>query len=127
MVDTKTKQEKAKKVNYVNGRDFHNEIVLSREQGELTKNAVTMIIKMANESSKILSYKYEEDREDCIAFGIRDVLLYWKTFDPDKGSNAFAYFTQIIKNGFAKGYNILHPIKTSNKISISNEKGNINF
>lgn len=121
-------EDKNKKKNYVNGREFHNEIVISKQNGELTRKAVDMIIKMANESNKKLSYKCEEDREDCIQFGIRDVLLYWKGFDPENpNSNAFSYFTQMLKNGFAKGFNILHPIKTSNKISISNEKGNINF
>jgi DNA-directed RNA polymerase specialized sigma subunit len=82
---------------------------------------------MIKEISKVFKYKMEEDKEDCQAFAMEDVIRYWNRFDPEKSNNAFAFYTQMIKNGFAKGWRRLYPIKSSQKISISKEYGVYNF
>lgn len=38
-----------------------------------------------------------------------DIVTYWKNFDPEKGTNPFAYFTSMIVNGLSKGWARLHP------------------
>ena len=38
--------------------------------------------------------------------------------NPDKSENAFAYFTEVAKRGFAKGWNKLHPKKYAGTISM---------
>jgi hypothetical protein len=40
-----------------------------------------------------------------------DVFKFWYNFDESKGSNAFAYFTEIIKRGMARGWNKIHKTK----------------
>ena len=112
---------------YLDPTEFLNEIVKSKEKDELTLEAVNMIVKIANESSKKLKYKDDDDRKDCIAFGIEAALKYWRSFNPEKSKNAFAYFTQVIKHGFANGFNRLHPIKATNRISIREDGGLHNF
>ena len=47
--------------------------------------------------------------------------MYWKNFNPEKSTNAFAYFTQIVKNGFTESFNKLHPISEANTVSLSDE------
>jgi hypothetical protein len=37
-----------------------------------------------------------------------DLLRYWQNFNEEKSNNAFAYFTQIVKNGYAKEYKKLY-------------------
>jgi hypothetical protein len=44
-------------------------------------------------------------------------LKYWRNFNP-KYTNAFAYFTEIAKRGYAKGWNKLHPVKYKGTISL---------
>jgi hypothetical protein len=107
--------------NYVDPEEFKTEILLSKEKDELTKRAVEMLMLMAKESSKKLTYKDEEDRKDCIAFAMMDVIKYWRSFNPEKSKYPFAYYTQIIKHGFAKGWRKLHPLSATKKVSLSNE------
>jgi DNA-directed RNA polymerase specialized sigma subunit len=108
----------------VKNADLRNEIIKSKEKDELTKEALDMFILMARKFSKKLNYIYPEDREDCISFAVMDCYQYWRGYDPEKSQNAFAYYTQVIKNGFAKGWRKLYGnMPKSHKISIS--KGNI--
>jgi DNA-directed RNA polymerase specialized sigma subunit len=92
---------------YLKNADLYKEIVLCLEQKELTPKAVNMFILLANELAKKLKYKDPMDKEDCIAYAIEDLLRYWNRFNPIY-KNAFAYFTQIAKNGLAKGYKKIH-------------------
>jgi len=110
-----------KKKPYLKNKDFLRELMISKERGELTANAVVMIMKISTKASEKLKYKREDDRKDCIATGIQKCLMYWKNFNPEKSTNAFAYFTQIIKNGFTESFNKLHPISEANLVSISDE------
>lgn len=110
-----------KKKPYLKNKDLLREIIISKERGELTANAVVMIMKISTKASEKLKYKREDDRKDCIATGVQKCLMYWKNFNPEKSTNAFAYFTQIIKNGFTESFNRLHPISEANLVSISDE------
>jgi DNA-directed RNA polymerase specialized sigma subunit len=112
---------------YVNNKLLLEAIVKSKEQEKLTPEALVMLDRMVKEISKVFKYKMEEDREDCQAFAMEDVIKYWNRFNPEKSNNAFAFFTQMIKNGFAKGWRRLYPIKSSLKVSISQEYGIYNI
>lgn len=107
--------------NYVDPEEFRKEILLSKEKDELTKRAIEMFQLMAQETSKKLKYRDEEDRKDCIAFALMDVVKYWRSFNPEKSKYPFAYYTQMIKNGFAKGWRKLHPVSSTNMVSLNNE------
>lgn len=107
--------------NYVNPEELKQEILLSKERDELTPKAVELLMLMAREASKKLRYKDEEDRKDCIAFAMMDVVKYWRSYNPEKSKYPFAYYTQIIKNGFAKGWRKLHPLSSTDQVSLSNE------
>jgi len=112
---------------YVSNKELLLAIISSKEKGVLTPEALIMLDKMVKEISKVFKYKLEEDREDCQAFAMEDVIRYWDRFNPEKSNNAFAFYTQMIKNGFAKGWRKLHPIKSSQMVSISQEYGVYNF
>lgn len=112
---------------YVSNKELVQEIIRSKELEQLTPRALEMLQRMVKEISKVFKYKMEEDREDCQAFAMEDVIKYWNRFDPAKSNNAFAFFTQMIKNGFAKGWRRLYPVKASMKVSISKEYGVYNI
>ncbi len=101
-------QVRDKSNDYVNSSELLKEAVLSKEQEELTARMIVMIQLMVKKLGTKFRYKNEEDRFDCEQQALMDVLSYWHNFDPEKGSNAFAYFSQIIKMGFAKGFRVLH-------------------
>ena len=108
---------------YVKNGDLRNEIIKSKVADKLTPEALEMFQLMAKKFSTKLTYVYSEDREDCISFAVMDCYQYWRGYNPEKSQNAFAYFTQIIKNGFAKGWRKLYGnIPKSKKISVSSNK-----
>lgn len=87
---------------YVSNPDLLEEIIKSREAGELTYNAA-MMLKLLCERLAMMKYcKYSEWRDDLTAGAILDCLTYWRSFDPEKSSNPFAYFTSVATNGMNK-------------------------
>jgi len=114
------KSEKPKaprKKNYLNNADFYAAIVASKEQDKLTRDAEKMLILLAQKAITKMKYVDEKDREDCLQFAILDLLKYWRNFNPIY-TNAFAYFTEIAKKGYAKGWNAIHPEKYKGTLSI---------
>ena len=108
---------------HVKNKDLREELIKSKEKDELTKEALDMFILMANKFSTKFKYVYPEDKEDCISFAVMDCYMYWRGYNPDKSANAFAYVTQIIKNGFAKGWRKLYAnMPKSKKVSVSQNK-----
>ena len=97
-------------VHYINNKDFTNAIITSKAENELNKFAIDCFIALANRAVDRLYFKDPRDREDCIQSAILDCLKYWRSFDATKSEtpNAFAYFTQICKNGYAKEWKKIH-------------------
>lgn len=105
---------------YINNKEFTNEIInckygfLDKETGyqhkvgELSPKAISFFILLANRAVLKLHFSNPLDKEDCIQSAMLDLLRYWKNFNEEKSNNAFAYFTQIVKNGYAKEYKKIH-------------------
>ena len=104
---------------YVKPKELYEEICISLEQKKLTKKAEEMLILIAQRANTKLRYENPMDREDCISFAMLDLFKYWDRFKPEKTTNAFSFFTQVAKNGYAKGWNKLHPGKYKGTISLS--------
>jgi hypothetical protein len=67
---------------YINSNDLWKEMKLCKEKNELTSKAVNMLMLLAKNFSDTNSYKFEQDKEDCIAMGIHDCAMYWRNFMP---------------------------------------------
>lgn len=104
---------------YVKNKDLLAEFKASKEIGKLNPKIVGMFYLIIDGISKKMSYKDPSDKEDCMAFAMEDLCKYWDRFNPEKSDNAFSYFTQIAKNGFAKGWKKIHPPKNPKTIPFS--------
>ena len=95
---------------YINNKDFTEEIIKCKGNGELSPFALQCFMSLANRAVDRLYFRDFRDREDCIQSAILDCLKYWKSFDETKSENpnAFAYFTQMCKNGYAKEWKKIH-------------------
>ena len=95
---------------YINNKEFTADIIECKKAGELSNYSVNCFISLANRAVDRLYFRDDRDREDCIQSAILDCLKYWKSFDETKmtSPNAFAYFTQICKNGYAKEWKKIH-------------------
>ena len=111
---------------YVKNSELLIAVVESKQKGHLTPDTIYMFNLMINGISKKMSYKDPADKEDCMAFAMEDLCKYWDRFKPEKSDNAFSYFTQIAKNGFAKGWKKIHPPKSPKTIPFSYITGDDN-
>ena len=104
---------KSKSEHYVNNKEFLNAIVIYRNQclraeeaGEprprITNYLGECFVKIATHLSYKPNFVNYMFREDMISDGIENCVQYIKNFDPEKSSNPFAYFTQIIHYAFLR-------------------------
>ena len=98
---------------YVNNADFLKALVDYRDACALAKKENKedpqipnyigeCFYKIADHLSRkpnFISYSF---RDEMIADGIENCLMYFRNFDPDKSKNPFAYFTQIIYYAFLR-------------------------
>jgi DNA-directed RNA polymerase specialized sigma24 family protein len=98
-MEKKTKKNKPK--NYINNSDLLREIELSHKQNRMTEELGKMIIELTKRYAKHPKYSniYSHE-EDMKAFAIMTVVKVWRSFDPEKSNNPFAYFTQILRHAF---------------------------
>lgn len=103
--------EVKKKKKYLSNKDLYIEIIISKAQGKLTRQAVDMLILLGKKAQTKMYYKSLDDKHDCLQEAMFDVFRFWYNFDEVKGDNAFAYFTEIIKRGLARGWNKMYKTK----------------
>jgi len=93
---------------YLSNKDLYCELIVSKAKGSLTREAEKMLILLTKNVIKKMYYSDADDKLDCLQTAYLDVFSNWYSFDELKGDNAFAYFTDIIKRGLAKGWNRQH-------------------
>jgi hypothetical protein len=103
---------------YLNNKELYIEIIVSKAQGKLTRNAEKMLELLAKKTIKKMRYWSNDDKLDCYQSGLLDMFQNWYNFNEDKSINAFAYFTEIFKRGLAKGWNDLYKKKGDNEHQI---------
>jgi hypothetical protein len=97
---------------YLHNKDLYIEIVVSKAQGKLTKDAKLMLELLAKKTIKKMRYWSNDDKWDCYQGGVLDMFANWYNFNEEKSDgNAFAYFTEIFKRGLAKAFNELYKKK----------------
>ena len=95
----------------MNGKELYIEIVVSKGLGRLTPKAQELLVKLAKNALRKKYYYDLDDRDDCYQTGLLALFSNWKSFNPEKFSNAFAYFTEVFKRGIAQGYKDLYTKK----------------
>ena len=104
---------KAKGAHYVNNKEFlqamvewgekcNEAIENGKSQPPVTNYIGECFLKIATHLSyrpNFINYTY---RDEMISDGIENCLQYVKNFNPEKSSNPFAYFTQIIYYAFLR-------------------------
>ena len=104
---------KRKSEHYVNNKEFLEALVIYRAQcaraeeaGEsrprITNYLGSCFLKIATHLSYKPNFVNYMFREDMISDGIENCVQYIKNFNPEKSSNPFAYFTQIIHYSFLR-------------------------
>lgn len=99
--------------NYVNNADLLNALILYKKVCKEAEDSGDSLPKVPDYIGQCIMqiatrlatkpnfYNYSY-KEDMIMDGIENCLLYINNFDPEKSSNPFAYFTQIIWYAFLR-------------------------
>ena len=96
----KQENSKPKKRNYLNNKDLYAEVVKSREAGIMSDRLARMLQMLTERygrSGRYIGYTYNEDMQ---AYAMMMLCRTWAKFDPDKYTNAFAYYTTCVHNSF---------------------------
>ena len=107
------KRKRVVSEHYVNNKEFLEALIVfkakcaaAKEAGEPRPQISNYIGECFLKIATHLSYKPNfvnyMFREDMICDGIENCVQYIKNFDPEKSSNPFAYFTQIIHYAFLR-------------------------
>jgi hypothetical protein len=102
-----------KKEHYVNNKEFldalmvyRKEVKLAKEEGKDKPRVPNYIgecfLKIATHLSYRPNFVNYMFKDDMICDGIENCLQYIDNFDPEKSTNPFAYFTQIIYFAFLR-------------------------
>jgi len=107
------KMAEKKPKHYVNNADFLKALIdykekcaaakkVGKEDPQVTNYIGECFLKIAEHLSRkpnFISYSF---RDEMIADGIENCMMYFRNFDPEKSKNPFAYFTQIIYFAFLR-------------------------
>ncbi len=104
-------KKKDKPKNYLSNKEFLKEIIISKQQKKLTYKAEQMIILLGNKVILRFRYSNPDDKQDCLHTALLMAFKGWHNFNPERSTNAFAYFTEVIKRGLAYGWNELYKCK----------------
>lgn len=107
---------KKKPINYVNNQEFHAAIVAhieksriaiaeGKEPPRIPDYIGSCIWKIAEKLSTKPCFVNYSFRDEMVSDGIENCILYFHDYDPVKGQNAFAYFTQIVYYAFLRRIN----------------------
>ena len=87
-------------------KDFRAKVKISKENGtqrpRVPEYIGECIFKIASHLARKPNFATYTFKDDMISDGVENCLLYIDNFDPDKSSNPFAYFTQIIYYAFLR-------------------------
>jgi hypothetical protein len=102
---------------YVENREMMKEVIISKAMGKITPRLLQQCIKVVKGVSKKFKYNDEDDRLDCEAYAYEVIIKNWYHFNELKFSNAFAYYTEIVKRAFAFQWKVLQKTRL-NTISL---------
>lgn len=105
--------------NYIDAKEFYDEIVKSLERDELTPRAIEFCQEIIDRVAKCNHYESQEDLEDCKSYAMFNILRYWRNFDTKLYDNPFSYFTSYAWTGLSQGWNQLNPKKENGYVKIS--------
>ena len=101
----KKKRRRRTKHDYIDKKELLAEVIGCKEADVMSNKLASMlqlIAKKFAQSRNLAGYTYSEDMQ---AFAMMMLVKTWRAFKPEKSNNAFAFYTQCIKNSFIQFLN----------------------
>lgn len=90
---------------YLTNKEMLAELKRCKKKGQMSDMLAKMLQLLCSRYAKkgnFVNYSYNEDMQ---GYAMMMLVRTWNSFDPDKSSNPFAFFTQCIKNSFIQYLN----------------------
>lgn len=90
---------------YLSNKELLAEVKRAKRKGEMSNQLARMLQMLCSRYAKkgnFINYTYNEDMQ---AYAMMMLVRTWNSFNPEKSSNPFAFFTQCIKNSFIQYLN----------------------
>jgi len=97
--------KKKRKANYLNNADLLAETIQSLEQDKMTEKLAHMLVTLVARYGKKANFANYTYNEDMQGYAIMGLVKTWKSFNPEKSKNPFAFYTQCVKNSFIQFLN----------------------
>lgn len=94
-----------KKAAYLTNKELLAEIINAKSKGFMTDKLARMLMMLTRKYAKkgnFVNYTYNED---MVSYALMMLVRTWNSFNPEKSSNPFAFYTQCIKNSFVQYLN----------------------
>lgn len=101
----KKKRRRRTKHDYIDKKELLAEVIACKEVDVMSDKLAKMlqlIAKKFAQSRNLAGYTYSDDMQ---AFAMMMLVKTWRAFKPEKSNNAFAFYTQCIKNSFIQFLN----------------------
>jgi DNA-directed RNA polymerase specialized sigma subunit len=85
---------------YLSNKDLLAEVRACKKTGQMSNKLVRqlqLLCSRLGRKGSFVNYSYNEDMQ---AYAMMMLVRTWQGFNPEKSTNAFAFFTQCIKNSF---------------------------
>ena len=104
-IPTVKPKQKRKKRNYLNNADLLEETLKSQADGKMTDKLAKMLMILcdryrASRTGNFTRYTYFDEMKSCALENL--VKTGWQSFNGEKYSNAFAFYTQCVHNSYIK-------------------------
>lgn len=108
VTEVKPKKKAPKKnKNFLNNKDMLNQWKMSSKADDMTPIFSNMILILTKRYSSAVRFNVcDTFRDDMESYALMTVSKVWRSFDPEKSNNPFAYFTQVIKRAFYQYQNL---------------------
>lgn len=90
---------------YLSNKELLAAVKKAKTKGEMSNQLARMLQMLCSRYAKkgnFINYTYNEDMQ---AYAMMMLVRTWNSFNPEKSSNPFAFFTQCIKNSFIQYLN----------------------
>lgn len=90
---------------YLKNKDLLRETLTSLEQDKMTDKLAEMFMVLVKRYSKRYNFANYTYNDDMQGYALQMLVQTWKAFNPEKSQNAFAFYTQCVKNSFKQFLN----------------------
>lgn len=94
-----------KSKDYLSNKEMLSEVIHCKKDGQISEKLGKMFVLLAERYSTKPNFSGYSYRDEMVANAILACCQNYTKFNEDKGSNPFAYFTQIIHNAFIQVLN----------------------